>query len=312
MHTIKVDLRFKRVGSTWCCIALVKTPGCPEPLEIITCLDANDFQTKTGASAAESSAVTRTKVRDQALDSVVESLGKDAPHNMPIVMHMAETFDAFKSGMRVCAAAMRNDPRAMLAIVDLHRRAEHEHDADAQKQLALLRQCLEACMDGRCSFQFSIAPAGVATAGLNPRAGLGAHDMASGLNPRAGLGAHDMASGWGRDPQYGVAFRGETAGLNPRAGLGAHDMASGLNPRAGLGAHDMASGMGILATASGLNPRAGLGAHDMASGWGHDPNYGVAFRGSTGGLNPSSGLGARDMASGMNPYPGRGAPEMQS
>lgn len=265
MHTIKVDLRFKRVGSTWCCIALVKTPGCPEPLEIITCLDANDFQTKTGASAAESSAVTRTKVRDQALDSVVESLGKDAPHNMPIVMHMAETFDAFKSGMRVCAAAMRNDPRAMLAIVDLHRRAEHEHDADAQKQLALLRQCLEACMDGRCSFQFSIAPAGVATAGLNPRAGLGAHDMASGLNPRAGLGAHDMASG-----------------------------------------------MGILATASGLNPRAGLGAHDMASGWGHDPNYGVAFRGSTGGLNPSSGLGARDMASGMNPYPGRGAPEMQS
>ena len=39
MKTIKIDLRFQRVGTTWCAIALVKSPYCPEPLEIITCIE---------------------------------------------------------------------------------------------------------------------------------------------------------------------------------------------------------------------------------------------------------------------------------
>lgn len=224
MKTIKIDLRFQRMGTTWCAIALVKSPYCPEPLEIITCIDTKDMMAMTGADAPVASSECRVRSRDMCLDSVLDSLS--APQNAPIVAQMAEAFDAFKAGMRLCSAAMNHDPRATLAIVDLHKRAEHDGDPNARKQLDLLRQCLEACTDGRCSFEFVISPAAVQaiSAGINPYSGRGAQDMASGRNPSNGLGAQHMASG-----------------RNPPNGLGAQHMASGLNPYSGLRAAEMSS-----------------------------------------------------------------------
>jgi hypothetical protein len=298
MKTIKIDLRFQRMGTTWCAIALVKSPYCPEPLEIITCIDTKDMMAMTGADAPVASSECRVRSRDMCLDSVLDSLG-GAPQNAPIVAQMAEAFDAFKAGMRLCSAAMNHDPRATLAIVDLHKRAEHDGDLNARKQLDLLRQCLEACSDGRCSFEFVISPAAVQA-------------ISAGINPYSGRGAQDMASGWGPYAPFPISL-GDQAGwagsrvdrMHPsngaRQGLWPSDMSSGVNPYSGRGAQDMASG---------VNPHSGRGAQDMASGV--NPYSGRGARDMASGRNPPNGLGAQHMASGLNPYSGLRAAEMSS
>jgi hypothetical protein len=314
MKTIKIDLRFQRMGTTWCAIALVKSPYCPEPLEIITCIDTKDMMAMTGADAPVASSECRVRSRDMCLDSVLDSLS--APQNAPIVAQMAEAFDAFKAGMRLCSAAMNHDPRATLAIVDLHKRAEHDGDPNARKQLDLLRQCLEACTDGRCSFEFVISPAAVQaiSAGINPYSGRGAQDMASGWGPYAPfpISLGDQAGGWGPYAPFPISL-GDQAGwagsrvnrMHPsngaRQGLWPSDMSAGVNPYSGRGAQDMASG---------VNPYSGRGAQDMASG--RNPPTGLGAQHMASGRNPPNGLGAQHMSSGLNPFSGLRAAEMSS
>jgi len=226
-NEIHVDVRLMRRGTVWCAVALVRVPGRPEPIPMLACVDCAQVSQTTGADAPTASSVARVEARNKLLDGVVEALGKNQPAaQMQAVAQIAKDFHEFKNGMGLCAAALRGDPRATLAIVELHRRAEHDHDPNAQRQMAMLRECMEATEDGRCAFRFNAGALGQMYRPMNnPMQGARRDDMASGRNPMPGARPDDMASG--RNPMPGPRMADIISGRNPMQGARPDDMVSG-------------------------------------------------------------------------------------
>jgi hypothetical protein len=271
MDEIHIDVRLMRRGSVWCAVALVRVPGCKEPIPMLACVDCAKVTQMTGADAPTASAVARTEARNQVLEGVIAAFAKGKPVD---AQQIAKSFDEFKHGMGLCAAAMRGDPRATLAIVDLHQRAEHDGNPEAKRQMNMLRECMEATEDGRCSFRFTSAGLGQMYRPMNnPMQGGRRDDMASGRNPAPGPRMADIMSG--RNPMPGARPDDMASGRNPRPGPMMADMISGRNPMQGARPDDMVSGPPGFASrhtpqgawvSHGNNPRPGAASrHGMVN-----------------------------------------------
>jgi hypothetical protein len=239
MDEIQIDIRLIRRGTVWCAVALVHVPGRSEPIPLLACVDCAQVAQATGADGPTSSAKARTDARDRVLEGVVQAFGQS---NKPVdAAQLAQMFGEFKQGMSLCAAALRGDPRAMLAVVDLHKRAEHDHDPLAQRQLAMLRECLEASQDGRCSFRVACAGLGQMYRPMNnPMQGGRRDDMASGRNLMPGARPDDMMSG--RNLMPGARPDDMMSGRNPQQGARPDDLASGVNYAPGFASRRVPQG----------------------------------------------------------------------
>lgn len=333
---LQIDLRLLREGTKWFAVALVRYPGCSERIPFCTTVDIQGQLPSCGGDAPRASSSARIAARDRTLASVVAAIAKERPQAAPIAKEVAKCFGQFQRGSQICSQILCGNVQAMLYIVDLHKRAEHDKNPEAQRELALLRECMEACTQGRSSFSFKIDPTQAHTSGMyrpmnNPWAGKRSH-LTAGRNPWSGEKATAMASG--RNPPSGEKAAAMVSGRNPWSGLKATAMASGQTGWAGTQVNRPApsngarNGMWPGDMSSGRNPWSGEKATAMASGTGWAgtrvnrpaPSNGAANAMWPGdmssGRNPPNGarngMWPSDMSSGLNPYSGPGGGEMTS
>ena len=278
---LQVDLRLLRDGTKWFAVALVRFPGCATPIPFCAVVDVKQQAVATRGNLPLASAQARTAARDLALASALAAVSQQSKAAKPIAVDMAKCFGQFRRGTNICSQVLAGDLQTMLYVVDLHKRAEHDKNPEAQRELALLRECMEACTDGRCSFTFKMDPKVAHTSGMyrpmnNPWAGRGSN-ITSGRKvgwagthvkrfqpsngDRDGMWPHDMAAGTGWAGTHVKRFQPSNG---DRDGMWPHDMASGRNAPNGA-----RNGMWPSDMSSGVNPFSGQGGHEMTSGTGY-------------------------------------------
>ena len=201
-NCVEIHCRLILRGTVWCGVGLVSLPGMSEPLPFLVCYDSKALVAKTGGNMPVASAAARIAARNEMIDAVADSIKASAP-GTPLAARVEESLSDLKDGMKICEALRRHNPAAIIAVMNLHDRAMHQGDPVAQREMQILRECMDLHDNGRCSIKVEVAPhvGTYSTAGRNPPSGRGAHDLVSGRNPPSGRGAQDLVSG--RNPPSG-------------------------------------------------------------------------------------------------------------